>query len=77
MKNPKTGQKTQIFKKCGCVFLFSLFFFFRGCGKPCCIRLPEDELRENQDELRENQDELRENQDELRENQDELRENQE
>jgi hypothetical protein len=59
-------------EKCGCVFLFYLFFFFRGVGKPCCIRLPENEVGENQDEVGENQDEVGENQDEVGENQDEV-----
>jgi hypothetical protein len=59
-------------KKCGCVFLFYLFFFFRGVGKSYVARLPEDEVGQNQDEVGQNQDEVGQNQDEVGQNQDEV-----
>ena len=43
--------ETTVFEKVPVCFLFYLFFFFRGGGKPYAVRLPEDELTQKADEL--------------------------
>ena len=43
--------KTTVFEKVPVCFLFYLFFFFRGVGKPYVARLPEGELPQKAGEL--------------------------
>jgi hypothetical protein len=50
--------ETTVFEKVPVCFLFYLFFFFRGGGKPYAVRLPEDELTQKADELTQKADEL-------------------
>jgi hypothetical protein len=64
--------KTTVFEKVPVCFLFYLFFFFRGVGKPYVARLPEDELTQKADELTQKADELTQKADELTQKADEL-----